>query len=132
MSENIRLTKAAGVVGSATLLSRIFGYIRDMVIAAFFGAGFYSDAFIAAFRIPNLIRRLFGEGSLSISFVPVFTQYLADKGKDEAFQMARSAIKLLSVLLVVLSLCQVSCFPHGSSGFLLQDLQTHQKSLPLP
>jgi len=111
MSENIRLTKAAGVVGSATLLSRIFGYIRDMVIAAFFGAGFYSDAFIAAFRIPNLVRRLFGEGSLSISFVPIFTQYLTDKGKDEAFQMARSAIKLLSVLLVVITVSGIVLSP---------------------
>ncbi|MBT8352664.1 MAG: murein biosynthesis integral membrane protein MurJ, partial [Deltaproteobacteria bacterium] len=111
MSENIRLTKAAGVVGSATLLSRIFGYIRDMVIAAFFGAGFYSDAFIAAFRIPNLVRRLFGEGSLSISFVPIFTQYLTDKGKDEAFNMARSAIKLLSVLLVVITVSGIVLSP---------------------
>ena len=111
MSENTRVTKAAGVVGSATLLSRIFGYIRDMVIAAFFGAGFYSDAFIAAFRIPNLVRRLFGEGSLSISFVPVFTQYLTDKGKDEAFEMARSAIKLLSVLLVVITVLGIVFSP---------------------
>ena len=111
MSENTRVTKAAGVVGSATLLSRIFGYIRDMVIAAFFGAGFYSDAFIAAFRIPNLIRRLFGEGSLSISFVPVFTQYLTDKGKDEAFEMARSAIKLLSVLLVIITVSGIVLSP---------------------
>ena len=111
MSENTRVTKAAGVVGSATLLSRIFGYIRDMVIAAFFGAGFYSDAFIAAFRIPNLVRRLFGEGSLSISFVPVFTQYLTDKGKDEAFEMARSAIKLLSILLVVITVSGIVLSP---------------------
>ena len=111
MSENTRVTKAAGVVGSATLLSRIFGYIRDMVIAAFFGAGFYSDTFIAAFRIPNLIRRLFGEGSLSISFVPVFTQYLTDKGKDEAFEMARSAIKLLSVLLVIITVSGIVLSP---------------------
>jgi putative peptidoglycan lipid II flippase len=111
MSENTRVTKAAGVIGSATLLSRIFGYIRDMVFAALFGAGFHSDAFIAAFRIPNLIRRLFGEGSLSISFVPVFTQYLTNKGKDEAFEMARSAIKLLSVLLVIITVSGVVLSP---------------------
>ncbi|MDY6790340.1 MAG: murein biosynthesis integral membrane protein MurJ [Thermodesulfobacteriota bacterium] len=111
MSENTRVTKAAGVVSSATLLSRIFGYIRDMVIAAIFGAGFYSDAFVAAFRIPNLIRRLFGEGSLSISFVPVFTQYITEKGKDEAFEMARSAIKLLSVLLVIITVAGIALSP---------------------
>jgi len=69
MSETTRMTKAAGVVGTATFLSRIFGYIRDMVFALFFGAGPVSDAFIAAFRIPNLLRRLFGEGSLTIAFI---------------------------------------------------------------
>ena len=52
-SENRNVTRAAGVVGAATLLSRIFGYIRDMVLASFFGAGMAADAFIAAFRIPT-------------------------------------------------------------------------------
>ena len=73
-TENDRVTKAAGVVGSATLLSRIFGFVRDVVIAGFFGAGLSSDAFFVAFRIPNLMRRLFAEGSLSVSFIPVFTE----------------------------------------------------------
>ncbi|MFC1814982.1 murein biosynthesis integral membrane protein MurJ [Thermodesulfobacteriota bacterium] len=99
MSENTRVTKAAGVVGSATLLSRIFGLVRDVVIAWFFGAGLASDAFFVAFRIPNLLRRLFAEGSLTISFIPVFTEYLCHHGKDEAFHLARSAIRLLSILL---------------------------------
>ena len=71
MSEKSRLLKAAGVVGSATLLSRILGFARDAVIAWYFGAGYSSDAFIAAFRIPNLLRRLFAEGSLSAAFIPV-------------------------------------------------------------
>ncbi|MFC1811949.1 murein biosynthesis integral membrane protein MurJ [Thermodesulfobacteriota bacterium] len=98
-SEKTRVTKAAGVVGSATLLSRIFGFIRDVVIAWFFGAGLSSDAFFVAFRIPNLLRRLFGEGSLSISFIPVFTEYLSNQGKTEAFKLARSAVRLFSILL---------------------------------
>jgi putative peptidoglycan lipid II flippase len=101
MSENARVTKAAGVVGAATLLSRIFGFIRDVVIAWFFGAGLASDAFFVAFRIPNLLRRLFAEGSLTIAFVPVFTEYLTDHGKAEAFSLARSAVRLLSVILIV-------------------------------
>ena len=70
--ESNKVTKAAYVVSLATLLSRISGYIRDMVFASFFGASMVSDAFIAAFRIPNLLRRLLGEGSLSIAFIPVF------------------------------------------------------------
>jgi putative peptidoglycan lipid II flippase len=72
-TENHRMTRAAGVVGSATLLSRLFGFIRDVVIAWFFGAGLVSDAFLVAFRIPNLLRRLFAEGSLSGAFIPVFS-----------------------------------------------------------
>jgi len=100
-TENERVTKAAGIVGSATLLSRIFGLVRDVVLAWFFGAGLVSDAFFVAFRIPNLLRRLFAEGSLSIAFIPVFTEYLTNQSREEAFQMARSAVRLLSILLAV-------------------------------
>jgi len=103
MSENTRVVKAAGVVGAATLLSRILGFIRDAVIAWFFGAGLSSDAFIAAFRIPNLLRRLFAEGSLSSAFIPVFTQYIVRRGQPEAFHLARSAFRLLSILLILVS-----------------------------
>ena len=100
MSETARMTKAAGVVGAATLLSRILGFVRDMVVARFFGATLAADAFFVAFRIPNLLRRLFAEGSLTISFVPVFTEYLMKQGRQEAFILARAAWWLLSVILV--------------------------------
>ncbi len=111
MSETVKVTKAAGVIGIATFLSRIFGYIRDMVFAYFFGAGWVSDAFIAAFRIPNLLRRLFGEGSLSIAFVPVFTEYLTKQGRDEAFRLARSALKLLSIVVALTALAGIVLAP---------------------
>ncbi len=111
MSENTRVTKAAGVVGAATLLSRVFGFIRDVVIAWFFGAGLSSDAFFVAFRIPNLLRRLFAEGSLSIAFIPVFTEYLTVKGRDEAFKLARAAMWLLSMILAVVAVLGVLLSP---------------------
>ncbi len=111
VSENDRVTKATGVVGSATLLSRIFGFIRDVVIAGFFGAGLSSDAFFVAFRIPNLLRRLFAEGSLSVAFIPVFTEYLTHRGKEDAFEMARSAVRLLSVLLVAVAVTGIVFSP---------------------
>jgi len=111
LDENTRVTKAAGVVGSATLLSRIFGFIRDVVIAWFFGAGLSSDAFFVAFRIPNLLRRLFAEGSLSISFIPVFTEYLTNKGKEEAFELGKSAIRFLSILLTILAISGILLSP---------------------
>ena len=78
------ITRSAGVVGSLTFLSRIMGLVRDMVITYFFGAAGQTDAFYVAFRIPNLLRRLFAEGSLTISFIPVFTSYLENKTKSEA------------------------------------------------
>ena len=111
MSEKSRVLKAAGVVGTATLLSRILGFIRDAVIAWFFGAGFSSDAFIAAFRIPNLLRRLFAEGSLSSAFIPVFTEYIVQRGQPEAFHLARSAFRLLSVILLLVTTAGILLSP---------------------
>ena len=111
MSENSRVVKAAGVVGAATLTSRILGFIRDAVIAWFFGAGFSSDAFIAAFRIPNLLRRLFAEGSLSSAFIPVFTEYMVRQGQAEAFNLARSAFRLLGGVLIIAAICGVLLSP---------------------
>ncbi|MBW2449036.1 MAG: hypothetical protein JRE92_01235 [Deltaproteobacteria bacterium] len=111
MSENSRVVKAAGVVGAATLTSRILGFIRDAVIAWFLGAGFSSDAFIAAFRIPNLLRRLFAEGSLSSAFIPVFTEYMIRQGQAEAFNLARSAFRLLGGVLIIAAICGVLLSP---------------------
>lgn len=110
-SEKKTMTRAAGVIGLATLLSRILGFVRDMVIARFFGAGLLSDAFFVAFRIPNLLRRLLAEGSLSIAFVPVFSDYLSRDGRNEAFNMARSTLRILSVLLVVLTIAGILAAP---------------------
>jgi putative peptidoglycan lipid II flippase len=110
-SEKKKLTRAAGVIGLATLASRIFGFVRDMVIAWFFGAGFLTDAFFVAFRIPNLLRRLFAEGSLSIAFVPVFTEYLTRFGRPEAFRMARATLRTVSVVLVAVTLAGIVSAP---------------------
>ena len=111
MAENSRIVRAAGVVGTATLASRILGFIRDAVIAWFFGAGFSSDAFIAAFRIPNLLRRLFAEGSLSSAFIPVFTEYIIKRGRIEAFHLARSAFRLLGCVLIMATVCGILLSP---------------------
>ena len=111
MSEAARITKAAGTVGAATLLSRILGFIRDVVVAWFFGAGLAADAFFMAFTIPNLLRRLFAEGSLTISFVPVFTECLFKRGREEAFRLARSAWWLLTLVLAAVALLGVLFAP---------------------
>lgn len=101
--ENRRVAQAAGVVGAATMLSRVFGFIRDMVVAGLFGAGFKTDAFFVAFRIPNLLRRLLAEGSLTVAFVPVFTDYLKKESRADALEFANVCFTLLSIVLVVVS-----------------------------
>jgi putative peptidoglycan lipid II flippase len=105
------LVRAAGVVGFATLLSRILGYVRDMVIAYFFGTGDAADAFFVAFRIPNLLRRLFAEGSLTVAFIPIFTEYLVRESKKSAYEFANAVFTLLSMVLVILSCLGVVCAP---------------------
>jgi len=124
-SENRRLGYAAGIVGFFTFLSRILGLVRDMVIAGLFGSGLAADAFFVAFRIPNLLRRLFAEGSLTIAFIPVFTEYLTLKSKKDAFELARVVLTILSILLAGVTLLgilfspwivRIQAFGFGGSG----------------
>jgi putative peptidoglycan lipid II flippase len=110
-SENAKIARAAGVVGIATMLSRVFGLIRDTIVAGFFGAGLMTDAFFVAFRIPNLLRRLLAEGSLTVSFVPVFMEHLKNKTRNEALELADIAFTALSILLVFVSIAGVLFSP---------------------
>lgn len=96
---------SAGIVAAGTFLSRILGFVRDMVLAKFFGASPAADAFYVAFRIPNLLRELFAEGSMSAAFIPVFTEYLTTKTKAEAKELGRAAFSILFLILsIVVSL----------------------------
>ncbi|HDR15791.1 MAG TPA: murein biosynthesis integral membrane protein MurJ [Desulfobacteraceae bacterium] len=106
-SEEKSIWKAAGVVGLFTLLSRVLGLVRDIVVATLFGSGMAADAFFVAFRIPNLLRRLFAEGSLTIAFIPVFSEYLATRSRQDAFDLARTVLTVLSLILVVVTLLGV-------------------------
>ena len=112
MKQQEEITRSAGVVGSLTFLSRIAGYARDVVIAYFFGATALTDAFWVAFRIPNLLRRLFAEGSLTISFIPVFTQYLETKNKEEAKKVADAVFTILIFLLIIISIGGILLSPY--------------------
>src|SRR5438445_12859278 len=85
VSEERRVARSAGLVGAATLLSRVLGLVREQVMATLFGAGLATDAFNVAFRIPNLLRDLFAEGAMSSAFVPTFTEYLEQRGEAEAW-----------------------------------------------
>ena len=98
-----RVAKATGVVGSLTLLSRLTGLARDIVIGYLLGARSAADAFFVAFRIPNLLRRLTAEGALSAGFVPVLTQVLATRGRREAAEASRVIVTFAVPCLILLT-----------------------------
>src|SRR5207237_8362365 len=98
MSEERQVARRAGMVGAATLLSRVLGLAREQVMATLFGAGFATDAFNVAFRIPNLLRDLFAEGAMSSAFVPTFTEYRERRGEAEAWKLGRQLMVTLVVL----------------------------------
>jgi putative peptidoglycan lipid II flippase len=103
-TERARIARAAGLVSSMTLVSRVLGLVREQVFAALLGAGFYSDAFRIAFRIPNLLRDLFAEGALSAAFIPTYARALARGGPAEAHRLANRVLAVLGAFLGVLVL----------------------------
>lgn len=111
MSEKKNITRAAGVLGAATMLSRIMGMVRDMVVARFFGAGLYTDAFIAAFQIPNMLRRFFAEGALTSAFVPTFSEWYTKKGEDEARALANVCFTALTLVMAAITIAGVIFSP---------------------
>jgi len=96
----LNLLRALVTVSGLTLVSRILGYARDFVIARAFGAGLATDAFFVAFRIPNLLRRLFAEGAFSQAFVPVLAQTKNTRGEEETRSLIDGAATLLFLALV--------------------------------
>ena len=98
------VARNAGIVSLAVMASRVLGLVRDQVFAVFFGAGFHYDAFLTAFRIPNLLRDLFAEGALSAAFVTTCTQVLETKGKKEAIRLSNRVGTLMMIVIAVISL----------------------------
>jgi putative peptidoglycan lipid II flippase len=99
-----QVAKTAGSVGVAVFFSRILGLIREQVMAVLFGAGYYMDAFVVAFRIPNLLRDLFAEGALSAAFVTVFTDYDQKKGAEATWRLANNVLLTLTLILSLITL----------------------------
>ncbi len=103
-------------MSAATFISRILGFIRDMIFAFYFGATGISDTFFQAFKIPNLLRELLAEGSMSSAFVPVLTEYRQKHGEEEAVRLVK--ISFTFILVVVGLLCHpghyfFSCYCDG-------------------
>lgn len=102
MSEEQEVTRSAGLVGGLIMVSRVFGLIRDQVAAYAFGSNWIADSFYQVFIIPNMLRKLAGEGSLTISFIPVFTEEIEKKGRQEAMKLAYSTFWLTFILLAAI------------------------------
>lgn len=111
------LLKSTGIVSSMTMISRVFGLVRDMVIAYFFGASAGADAFFLAFRIPNFFRRLFGEGAFSQAFVPVLSEYKTGRSHAEVRQLVDRVSGTLGINLLAITLVGVVAAPLVISVF---------------
>ncbi len=109
--EQRSVVKAAGTIGVATFSSRVLGFIRDMVLAGLFGATPAADAFFVAYRIPNLLRELFAEGSMSSAFIPVFTEYQTLKSKQDAWELASAVFTTLLTIVTGITLLGILAAP---------------------
>src|SRR2546430_10517326 len=97
-------TRATGIVGIAILCSRLLGLIREQVFAGLFGAGRNLDAFLMAFRVPNLLRDLFAEGALSTAFITTFSKKIATEGDASAWRLANKVATLTAVFMSAVTL----------------------------
>jgi putative peptidoglycan lipid II flippase len=105
----IRLLKGFFTVGVWTMASRVFGFVRDIMIAAFLGSGPVAEAFLVAFSLPNMFRRFFAEGAFNMAFVPMFSKKV--EGDEEALDFARDAFSGLAALLIVFTLVAMAAMP---------------------
>jgi putative peptidoglycan lipid II flippase len=105
------LLKASSIVSGMTFISRILGFIRDMVFAQLFGAGTATDAFFVAFKIPNLMRRLFAEGGFALAFVPVFSQYKTERSPQQLQHLLDTVAGTLSIILFAVTVVGVVAAP---------------------
>jgi putative peptidoglycan lipid II flippase len=119
------VVRSAGMMSVATILSRLTGLVREIVIAQKFGGGMETDAFNLAFRLPNLARDLFAEGALSAAFVPTFTEYLTTKGAQQAARLAN--LVATAVIAIVGGLCLLGM---GFAPWLVASLATGFQAVP--
>ena len=105
------LYRNAFTVGGLTLISRLFGYVRDVLFAAILGAGALNDAFIIAFRLPNLFRTIFGEGAFNASFVPIFSSLHSSKNSEKAKKFAESIQSILLIIVILFSVLMIIFMP---------------------
>src|SRR5512145_141148 len=107
----MNLLRSLVTVSGMTMISRIFGFVRDAVIARSFGAGLYTDAFFVAFKLPNLLRRIFGEGAFSQAFVPILAEYRARRGEGDTRLFIDHVATLLALALFAVTVLGIIAAP---------------------
>jgi putative peptidoglycan lipid II flippase len=107
----MNLLRALATVSGMTLISRILGFVRDTVIAGLFGAGLQTDAFFVAFRLPNLLRRLFAEGAFSQAFVPILGEYRNKRGSEETRRLIDHVASVLAMAVTLVTLLGIALAP---------------------
>lgn len=107
----MNLLRALATVSGMTLLSRLLGFVRDFVIARAFGAGLATDAFFVAFKLPNLLRRMFAEGAFSQAFVPILGEYKNQRGDTETLRLVDHVASLLSMTLFAITAIGIAAAP---------------------
>lgn len=100
----MNLLKSLAAVSSITMVSRVLGFIRDTIIARTFGAGMATDAFFIAFKLPNLLRRIFAEGAFSQAFVPILAEYKSQQGEEATRTFVAYVTGLLTLALALVTL----------------------------
>lgn len=105
------LVRSLATVGGLTGISRILGFVRDILIAAFIGTGPVADAFFVAFRLPNLFRRLFAEGAFNAAFVPLFSRRLEESGMDTARRFAEEVLAILLAAMLTFTVAMMLAMP---------------------
>lgn len=110
-SNPIRLLQSFATVGGWTMASRVLGFVRDILIAAFLGSGPVAEAFFVAFRLPNMFRRFFAEGAFNMAFVPMFATRLEGEGPEVARRFGTEALSALAAALLVLTLVAQIAMP---------------------
>ena len=122
-----KLARSAGLIGAATMASRLLGVVREMVLAAVFGATAQMDAFNVAFRVPNLLRDLFAEGAMTAAFVPTFTRTLTNEGKEAAWRIGNLVMNALIVVTAVLAVLGILLAPQITRAFAPEFAETPNK-----
>lgn len=126
-SRPMRLYRSFATVGGLTLLSRVFGFLRDILIAAMLGSGAVADAFFVAFRFPNLFRRLFAEGAFNAAFVPLFAKRLEGEGREAARAFAEEAMSGLVFIVLAITIIAELAMPVLMYGLAPGFIETPEK-----